>query len=98
MSNADPLANVALRPWPAPAKDALSKEEISAQIHQLTNERGHLRGITEKALQEEIDAGKSLPEDGMEGLESESKKDAPSTEERLKEIYRVRNEMHGKIE
>lgn len=98
MSTTDPLAKVTLRPWPAPAKDALSKEEISAQIHQLTIERGHLRGITEKVLQEEIDAGKSLPEDGEGGAESESKKDAPATEERLKEIYRVRNEMYGKIE
>jgi mediator of RNA polymerase II transcription subunit 17 len=98
MAETDSLANVALRPWPAPAKDALSKEELSAQIHQLTTERGHLRGITEKSLQDEIDAGQSVPEDSMEGVENESKKDAPATEERLKEIYRVRNEMHTKIE
>jgi mediator of RNA polymerase II transcription subunit 17, fungi type len=98
MSNADSLANVALRPWPAPAKGALSKEELSAQIHQLTNERGHLRGITEKALQDDIDAGKSVQEDYIGGVEHEPKKDAPAAEERLKEIYRVRNEMQAKIE
>jgi len=98
MSNPESLANVALRPWPAPAKDALSKEEVSAQIHQLTTERGHLRGITEKVLQDEINAGQSFPEDGMEGIESGSKKGAPVMEEKLKEIYRVRNEIHGKIE
>jgi mediator of RNA polymerase II transcription subunit 17 len=98
MSNTDSLASITLRPWPAPAKDALSKEEISAQIHQLTVERGNLRGITEQALQVEIDAGKSLPEDGIEGVERESKKDGPATEERLKEIWEARNEMYGKIE
>ncbi|KAF2687220.1 hypothetical protein K458DRAFT_296237 [Lentithecium fluviatile CBS 122367] len=98
MSDAASLTTVALRPWPAPTKDALSKEDLSAQIHQLTTERGHLRGITEKALQEEIDAGKSVPEDVMEGAETEPKKDAPAADERLKDIHRVRNEMHTKIE
>jgi mediator of RNA polymerase II transcription subunit 17 len=98
MSDTYPLGNVAIRPLPAPANGTLSKEELSTQIHQLTNERGHLRGITEKALQDEIDAGKSIPDDVVVGVENEPKKDAPAAEEKLKEIYRIKNEMQGKIE
>jgi mediator of RNA polymerase II transcription subunit 17 len=110
MSNTDSLASITLRPWPAPAKDALSKEELSTQIHQLTVERGNLRGITEQALQAEIDAGKSLPEDGIEGAESESKKDGiegaeseskkdgPAPEEKMEELWKKRIEMYEKLE
>jgi mediator of RNA polymerase II transcription subunit 17 len=98
MSNTDSLASITLRPWPAPAKDALSKEKLSTQIHQLTVERGNLRGITEQALQAEIDAGKSLPEDGIEGAESESKKDGPAPEEKMEELWKKRIEMYEKLE
>jgi hypothetical protein len=98
MSNTDSLASITLRPWPAPAKDALSKEELSAQIHQLTVERGNLRGITEQALQAEIDAGKSLPDDGIEGTPSEAKKDGPATEEKMKELWEKRTVMYEKLE
>jgi mediator of RNA polymerase II transcription subunit 17 len=98
MSDTDSMTNVALRPWPAPSAGVFSKEDLSAQIHQLTNERGHLRGITEKILQDEIDAGKSVPEDAMDESETETKRDVSVPEEKLKEIYRVKHEMQTKIE
>lgn len=98
MSGAETMASVALRPWPASARDALSKEDLYQQIAQLTTERGHLRGITEKALQDEIDAGKELPEDVMEAVEQEKKEEAPTARDKLEEIHRVRNEMATKLE
>ncbi|PSN66918.1 hypothetical protein BS50DRAFT_493640 [Corynespora cassiicola Philippines] len=98
MSAAGSTTNVALRPWPASKKDELTKDELLAQIGQLTVERGHLRDITEKTLQGEVDAGKHVPEESLEGVEQADKKDAAATKDRLEEIQRVRHEMWAKLQ
>lgn len=98
MSAAGSTTNVALRPWPASKKDELTKDELLAQIGQLTVERGHLRDITEKTLQGEVDAGKHVPEESLEGVDQADKKDAAATKDRLEEIQRVRHEMWAKLQ
>jgi mediator of RNA polymerase II transcription subunit 17 len=94
----DSTADVALRAWPAPVKEALGLQDVLSQITQLTTERGHLRGITEKTLQDEIDAGKDVPEDVLEGIDAGDKKEAPSMKAKVEEIQRARNEMCQKLE
>ncbi|KAF2644823.1 mediator of RNA polymerase II transcription subunit 17 [Massarina eburnea CBS 473.64] len=98
MSVDNPTANVTLRAWPAPAKEALGKEDIIPQIIQLTTERGHLRGITEKTLLEDIEAGKDVPEDVMEDVETADKKEEPSLKARIEELQRAKVEMFQKLE
>ena len=98
MSGAGSTTNVALRPWPAPTKEALSGDDLFNKVFQLTQERGHLRGTTEKSLQDEIDAGKHATGEVMEGVEQNQKKDAPTKEDRLEEIGRQRREMFTQIE
>ncbi|KAF1959567.1 mediator of RNA polymerase II transcription subunit 17 [Byssothecium circinans] len=98
MSANNLTADVTLRAWPTQAKQALSKEDILLQITQLATERGHLRGITEKTLQEDIDAGKDVPEDIMEGTEEGEKKEEPSMKAKVEEIQRARQEMYQKLE
>ena len=91
-------ADVALRAWPAPAKEALSKEDILMQVTQLTTERGHLRGITEKTLREDIDAGKHVPEDVGDGMDAVEKKEEPSMKAKIEELQRARQDMYQKLE
>jgi mediator of RNA polymerase II transcription subunit 17 len=99
MSGTESLKDVALRPWPAQSKGEISKDELLLQIEQLTNERGHLRDITEKSLQEDVDAGKHVPEDAMEGVENvKGEKETPSRKEKMDEIFRVQMEMAGHLE
>jgi mediator of RNA polymerase II transcription subunit 17 len=99
MSGAEALGEVTLRPWPAPKKEGFSKQELLRQIEQLTTERGHLRDITEKSLQEDIDAGKTVPDEAAATAEAKKDdKDAPSKEERLQAVYRAQQEISGHLE
>jgi mediator of RNA polymerase II transcription subunit 17 len=99
MSEAESLKEVTLRPWPPSKKQELSRQDLLDQIEQLTNERGHLRGITEKSLQEDIDAGKDVSGGAMEGLEQEKEeKPAQSKEERLQHVFRAQQEMASHLE
>jgi mediator of RNA polymerase II transcription subunit 17 len=99
MSGAEALREVTLRPWPAPQKEELSPQDLLRQIEQLTTERGHLRDITEKSLQEDIDAGKDLPDEAAEAAEPDKdEKDAPSKEERLQAVFRAHQEINGHLE
>ncbi|KAH8732259.1 subunit 17 of mediator complex-domain-containing protein [Phaeosphaeriaceae sp. PMI808] len=106
MSKAESLRDVTLRPWPTPKKEELGPQDLLLQIEQLTTERGHLRNITEKSLQEDILTGKNVPDPatGMEEKEEEEDKgkskgkDAPSKDERLQEVFRVQREMGSHIE
>jgi mediator of RNA polymerase II transcription subunit 17 len=98
----DSLNNVALRPWPAPKKEELTQEDLLFQIEQLASERGHLRDITEQSLQEDIDAGKHVPDDAAEGAEKEKKKkeeeEMPSRQEQLEKVYKAGQEMYSHLE
>lgn len=96
MSGSELLKEVALRPWPMPKKEELGQQELLLQVTQLTEERGHLREITEKSLQEQINAGSDTLDGAKEGVKEEKK--VPSMNERLDEIYRVRMEMIGHLE
>ncbi|KAF2016290.1 hypothetical protein BU24DRAFT_492405 [Aaosphaeria arxii CBS 175.79] len=95
-------STVALRPWPAPAKDETSFEHVFDQVHRLALQRGHLRSVTEKGLQEEIDAGQDIAGDIIEGVEkedgAEDKKSAQTREERRVQVIETRMEMHKKLE
>jgi hypothetical protein len=102
MSGTESLVDVTLRPWPASKKDELSPQDLLHQIEQLTSERGHLRNVTEKSLQEDVVAGKELPEDtegdSEEKTDKKDKKDAPTKEERLQEVIRMHQEMSSHME
>ncbi|KAF1947969.1 hypothetical protein EJ02DRAFT_449434 [Clathrospora elynae] len=95
----DSLKDVTLRPWPAPKKEELSQEDLLVKIEQLASERGHLRDITEKSLQEDIDAGKHIPDDTNDAVKQEAKeKEAPSRQERLEKVFNAGKEMYGHLE
>jgi mediator of RNA polymerase II transcription subunit 17 len=98
MSGSASTTDVALRPWPAPKKEKLDTLDVVAQIHQLTSERGHLRYITEQSLQDEVDAGKDVGEDVMEGIEGGEKKDEPSKEDTLRKLHETRRQMLEKAQ
>ena len=99
MSGIESLKDVTLRPWPAPNKDELNAEDLMRQVEQLTAERGHLRNITERSLQDDIIAGKDVPDDAVEGQEEEKeKKDAPSRAQRQQDIIRLQQEMSSHME
>jgi mediator of RNA polymerase II transcription subunit 17 len=95
----DSLENVTLRPWPAPKKEELSQEDLLFKIEQLASERGHLRDITEQSLQEDIDAGKHVPDataDEVKGGDKE--KDAPSGQEQREKVFKAAQEMYSHLE
>lgn len=99
MSGADPLSTVALRPWPAPAKEALSKEDIYAQVAQLTSERKqYLRDITEKSLLDDIAAGRDGIIDSVEGGKQNEKEEVLSQAEMLEKLGKARHEVYNKLE
>lgn len=99
MSGAESLTNVTLRPWPAPKKEELAPQDLLQQVEQLANERGHLRNVTEKSLQDEIILGKDVSEDANDGLEEKKeKKVVPSKEERLQDVFRMQQEMSSHME
>jgi len=81
-------------------KEELGQQELLLQVTQLTSERGHLREITEKSLQEQIEAGRDILNGVKKGVEEEEEKEkeAPSMNERLEEIHRVRMEMISHLE
>ncbi|KAH3907560.1 mediator of RNA polymerase II transcription subunit 17 [Parastagonospora nodorum] len=94
MSGYESLADVTLRPWPAAKKEELSPQDLLLQIEQLGTERGHLRDVTEKSLQEDMAAGKGASEEAAGSLEQKKKKkDATSREERLQEVLKAQHEM-----
>jgi mediator of RNA polymerase II transcription subunit 17 len=95
----DSLNNVVLRPWPAPKKEELTQDDLLFKIEQLASERGHLRNITEQALQEDIDAGKHVPADAEEGAKDEKKdKEVPSRQEQLEKVFKAGQEMYSHLE
>jgi mediator of RNA polymerase II transcription subunit 17 len=99
MTGTESLADVTLRPWPVAKREELSPQDLLLQIEQLAIERGHLRDVTEKALQEDIVAGKDVPEDAAAALEQKKKdKDAPSREKRLQEVIHMQQEMSSHME
>lgn len=93
------MKDVTLRPWPSLKKEKLTQEDLFLQIQQLTTERGHLRDITEKSLQEDIVAGKDVPEDSKEGMEpGEREKDVPTKKEMLDKVFNAQREMYSHLE
>ena len=65
-------------------------QERFRSTEQLASERGHLRNITESALQEDIDAGKELPEHAADAeKQSDAQKEAPSQQEQREKIEMI---------
>ncbi|KAF1837305.1 hypothetical protein BDW02DRAFT_628048 [Decorospora gaudefroyi] len=96
----DSLGSVTLRPWPAPQEE-LSQEDLLFKIEQLASERGHLRNITEQSLQEDIDAGKHVPEATVEADSAdldEKEKDAPSGQDQRDKVFKAAQEMYSHLE
>ncbi|KAF1921067.1 subunit 17 of mediator complex-domain-containing protein [Ampelomyces quisqualis] len=99
MSGAGSLMNITLRPWPAPKKEELGPQHLLQQVEQLANERGHLRNVTEKSLQDEITSGKDVSEGAKdESDEKKEKKEVYSKEERLQDVFRMQQEMSNHME
>jgi mediator of RNA polymerase II transcription subunit 17 len=98
MPGTESLADVTLRPWPTSKKDELSSQDLLRQVEQLANERGHLRNVTEKSLQDDIIAGKDAPDSAAANAEEKKEKETPSKDERLQDIFRMQQEMAGHME
>ena len=93
------LAEVALRPFPAPAKDALSKEDIFAQVSQLTTERKqYLRDITEKSLLEDIEAGRDGLVDSVESAGNPQEEMVLSQAEMAEKLGKAKQDVYSKLE
>ncbi|CAI6340233.1 unnamed protein product [Periconia digitata] len=98
MATTDDTTEIKLRAWPAPQKEPLDHKDILAQVTQLAAERGHLRGITEQSLQDEIEASKNDIGVVMDDSEEKSKLDEPSVKEKLEEIHASRMSMFKNLE
>jgi mediator of RNA polymerase II transcription subunit 17 len=101
MSGAESLKDVALRPWPTYKKEMLGSEDLMLQIEQLTSERGHLRNITEKSLQDDVIAGKDSYEGAVVAAEQkeDGKEDAAQEKEkRIQDVFRAQQEMTSNLE
>lgn len=99
MPGAESLTNVTLRPWPTSKKEELGSQDLLQQVEQLANERGHLRNVTEKSLREDIAAGIDASVETTSDSEGKKdKKDAPSKEERLQDVFRMQQEMSSHME
>lgn len=99
MSGAESLSNVALRPWPAPEKEALSKEDIFAQVARLTSERKqYLRDITEKTLLEDVAAGRDGIVDSVEEAGQGKKEEVLSQAEMVEKLEKARHDVYNKLE
>jgi mediator of RNA polymerase II transcription subunit 17 len=98
MPGTESLTDVTLRPWPTSKKDELSPQDLLRQVEQLANERGHLRNVTEKSLQDDIIAGKDAPDSAAANAEEKKEKETPSKDERLQDIFRMQQEMAGHME
>lgn len=97
----DSLNNVTLRPWPATEKEELTQDDLLIKIEQLASERGHLRNITEQSLQQDIDAGKHVPDDADDATKQEDKEketDAPSRQEQAEKVFKAGQEMYSHLE
>ena len=97
----DPLNNVALRPWPPADKEELTQDDLLIKIEQLASERGHLRNITEQSLQEDIDAGKHVPDDTDDAAKQGDKDkelEAPSRQEQVEKAFKAGQEMYSHLE
>ena len=97
----DSLNNVTLRPWPATEKEELTQDDLLIKIEQLASERGHLRNITEQSLQEDIDAGKHVPDDADDAAKQGDKDkelEAPSRQEQMEKAFKAGQEMYSHLE
>ena len=97
----DSLNNVALRPWPAADTEELTQDDLLLKIEQLASERGHLRDITEQSLQEDIDAGKHVPDDADDATKQGDKDkelEAPSRQEQMEKVFKAGQEMYSHLE
>lgn len=93
------LQGVTLRPWPAQKKEELSPEDIHIQIEQLTAERGHLRDITEASLQNDVVAGKDVPEGLSKYKETKlTVKEGLTRQELIERNVKANNEILSHIE
>ncbi|KAF2712445.1 hypothetical protein K504DRAFT_464539 [Pleomassaria siparia CBS 279.74] len=99
MSGAGSTSSVALRPWPAPTKDVIPPYELHPLVDRLAIERGggYLRPITEKSLQDQIDAGKCVEAEIVHGVEKSPKNDAPTRQERFDEIATTQQKMFASL-
>lgn len=99
MSGLDSLKDVALRPWPADKDDESSRDVVLRKIEQLATERGHMRNITEKSLQADLDAGKGALDDAKDSSGDGDEEGKPQTfEERRDEILKMQWEMSTHLE
>lgn len=101
MSGTESLRDVALRPWPATKKEMLGAEDLMLQIEQLTSERGHLRDITEKSLQDDIVAGNDVPDDpvgAVEKVEVGKEELSQEREKKMQDVFRAQQDMAGNLE
>lgn len=77
----------------------MGSQDLLQQVEQLANERGHLRNVTEKSLREDIAAGIDASVETTSDSEGKKdKKDAPSKEERLQDVFRMQQEMSSHME
>lgn len=99
MSGTESLSSVALRPWPAPEKEALSKEDIFTQVARLTSERKqYLREITEKTLLEDIAAGRDGVVASVEEAGQDKKEEVLTQAEMLEKLEKARHDVYSKLE
>lgn len=102
MSNSRSVGDITLRPYASSKKENVLGSDRNFQLVQLLNGQGlHLRYVTEESLKNEIESGKRVAEDAMEGVGTESQeeqKDAPTKEEQLRELHMARHMMFINIE
>ncbi|KAF2852825.1 hypothetical protein T440DRAFT_19717 [Plenodomus tracheiphilus IPT5] len=99
MSSMESLQDVTLRPWPSVKQGGLSQQDLYTQIEQLTNERGHLRDITESSLQEAKGAGRDVPHGGVrKEQDKEVDKEAATKKVTRDTIFHAQREMYGHLE
>lgn len=100
MSKTGPTMNldVVLRPWPATEERATAPPALYKQIEQLTNERGYLRSITEKSLQDDINAGNHVTAGVTKGTEQTDTKYTSTKQEKIQELPEKNFQMAQKLE
>jgi|TARA_R110002003_G_scaffold44_7_gene3254 mediator of RNA polymerase II transcription subunit 17 len=79
----------------------LGAEDLMLQIEQLTSERGHLRDITEKSLQDDIVAGNDVPDDpvgAVEKVEVGKEELSQEREKKMQDVFRAQQDMAGNLE
>jgi hypothetical protein len=102
MSSSQSAGDIALRPYVSLKKENVGVDDLNIQLGQLVNGQGrHLRYITEGSLKDEIESGKRVADDAMEGVETdtqEEQKDAPTKDEQLRQLQVARALMFSNIE